>query len=112
LSGDGVSFTNKIISKNAYLISGVIGDNSINISVKNSFKIGMSFFTDSINHELVVSTYKYQSQSMPNSVQFIITNDNASFISGTFTGRTYILDFNNTILDSLQITDGYFDIAK
>jgi hypothetical protein len=112
ITGDGVNFTDNGNPYNSYLIAGGTGDNVINISIKKGFVLNTSLQSDKSNYYFSISNYKQQSQSTPHSIQFIIENDNATFIYGSFSGKTFISDLSNKVLDSFIITDGYFDIAK
>jgi len=118
LSKNGVIYTYKS-SKDYNLINGSSSDGSILLSISNSAILNTINFSnnDSISpYQILCLTHSNSQEleynSIINSIKFIITINTNLIESGTFSGLLYRKNLNSVISDSINITDGYFDISK
>ncbi len=101
-------------TKDLFFINGASStNNSLHITVHKSTlpKCGL-LKIDSFNYfKLVVESAQYF--NINNNLVIDITENSNKVLAGKFSGKLYQLAFgNNQIVDSVEITDGYFDMPK
>ncbi len=114
LTKQGLSLSNIPVN---YLIGGVPKANysSIRIGITKPFLLNVNINSDSLNGiscDYFLNQVKYRTNSLNNTCQIVVTNDNSNFIFGTFSGKCYTNWTSEAKNDSLVITDGYFDVSK
>jgi hypothetical protein len=115
----GVNLTANTFNGHSFNISGASGSdyNKISLSIPNSVLLNsnqtidtnlFSFFSCTIG----INNASQQFIVYKNFLNFVVTNNSNSFTSGNFNGKAYAFYIGPAPTDSIQITDGYFDIAK
>lgn len=114
----GTSFYNNLFQGNALGISGNNNSNNgITLIFPNNIIINNQIIIDTNNFSNMVCSFvknniPHDYNPKIGECRITLTSNNSDFVSGTFYGSLILADIGSPANDSINITNGYFNISK